>query len=173
LIIDPQKDFTHNRGNYAGRHAGISQILDARTRINRLVEASGNAMIAILYANYVPDQFGKNLSLCIPGTFGHELDIHVTDSCRLIAKTEHSCFSSPELVAFLKNNQIEALLMGGFLAEYCVRASAMDALAHRYEVTLMRDCIGTGDDVQDRKQRMLEELKSKGARVSDSDFCMP
>jgi nicotinamidase-related amidase len=170
VIIDPQKDFTHSQGNYATRHAGISQMLDAKMRINRLIGASDHKNIAIVFSDYVADQFGKNLPLCIPGTFGHELDIRVTASCSLIAKSEHSCFSSREFVTFLESNQTEALLIGGFLAEYCVRASALDALAYKYDVTLLKDCIGTGDDVQDRKKQMLEELHGRGARLLDSDF---
>jgi hypothetical protein len=39
LIIDPQKDFIHVDGIYAKRHAGITQMLQAKTKINELLQA--------------------------------------------------------------------------------------------------------------------------------------
>ena len=168
LIIDPQKDFTHRDGNYAGRHQGITQILDAKEKINRLLVTQKKDELLIITSDYQKDQFEQGLSICIPGTEGHAIDIGADRSYLRISKTQHSSFSSPAFVSHLREYHVEQLIICGFLAEYCVQATALDALKNGYAVLLIKDCIGTGDDVQNRKEQMLQTLKEKGAAIADS-----
>ena len=46
----------------------------------------------------------------------------------------------------------------------------MDALEKSYENVHLKDCIGTGDAVQDRKEKMLLALTEKGATIIDSNL---
>jgi nicotinamidase/pyrazinamidase len=167
LIIDPQKDFIHRDGNYAGRHAGITQILDAKEKINSLLHTQNKEELLIITSDYRKDQFRQGLSICIPGTEGHAIDIEADQSYNFISKSEHSCFSSPAFVQHLRQHNVEQLIICGFLAEYCIQETAIDALKNGYAVLLIRDCIGTGDDVQNRKEQMLLTLKEKGAAIAD------
>ena len=168
LIIDPQKDFIHKDGNYAGRHQGITQILDAKEKINRLLLTQKREEVLIITSDYKKDQFQEGLSICIPGTEGHAIDIEADKSNIFITKSQHSCFSSPDFISHLREHHVGELIICGFLAEYCVQATAIDALKNGYAVILIRDCIGTGDDVQIRKEQMLLTLKEKGAVIKDS-----
>lgn len=170
IIIDPQNDFTHPEGDYARRHPGRNQIVAAKENINRLLAGRDSAHFLILQSDYRPHQFGEGLFMCIPGTFGHELDkdLNLHQDSTLIVKTEHSAFSSEAFRAHLQRNDIDTLVICGFLAEYCVQQTALDALALGYMVHLPVDCIGTGDDVQHRKQQMLEDLRQKGAYLTSS-----
>lgn len=168
LIIDPQKDFIHKDGNYAGRHQGITQILDAKEKINRLLLTQKKEEVLIITSDYKKDQFQEGMSICIPGTEGHAIDIEADKSNIVITKSQHSCFSSPDFIAHLKEHNVGELIICGFLAEYCVQATAIDALENGYAVILIRDCIGTGDDVQIKKEQMLLTLKEKGAVIVDS-----
>jgi nicotinamidase/pyrazinamidase len=168
VIIDPQKDFTSIDGDYAKRHAGIAQILASKEQINKLLNAIDKDRCAVVFSDYREDQFEKGLSICIPGTDGHQIDINIDDSPLLIAKSSHSCFSSEAFVAYLKNNKINKLFICGFLAEYCVKQTAIDALKLGYYLSLIEDCIGTGDDVQFRKNEMLIELMNMGAQIIKS-----
>src|SRR6202000_1575571 len=68
LIIDPQKDFIHPDGNYSSRHRGITQILDAKERINRLLLTQKREELLIITSDYREDQFRQGLSICLPGT---------------------------------------------------------------------------------------------------------
>ena len=122
----------------------------------------------IITSDYQEDQFRQGLSICIPGTEGHAIDINADKSNIYFSKTQHSCFSSPAFIDHLKEQRVEELIICGFLAEYCVQATAIDALKNGYTVTLIRDCIGTGDDVQDKKEQMLLMLKEKGASIKES-----
>ena len=165
VIIDPQKDFISKEGVYAKKHSGIEQILNARRNINKLLGSHNNGKLAIVFSDYEADQFEKGLSICIPGTIGHQIDIEAGDSITLISKPNHSCFSSEAFNIYLKNNSIERIIVCGFLAEYCVKQTALDGLRKGYHITLLKDCIGTGDDVQYKKEQMLIELAEKGAEI--------
>lgn len=171
VIIDAQNDFTHLQGNYASRHTGISQIAEAKTKIKRLLNSFGSDETVFIRSDYQPGQFGAGLSICIPNTFGHEIDaeFQVDGVSKIITKTEHSCFSSAAFKELLSKAETGTLCLCGFLAEYCVKETAVDALRLGYNVLLLEDCIATGDDVQPRKQQALAELKSKGAAVVKSD----
>jgi nicotinamidase/pyrazinamidase len=172
IIIDPQADFISVDGNYAKRHPGMIQIMDAKEKINEWLHLRQVQNILVVVSDYSDNQFEENLSLCIPGTKGHKIDISVNESCILFTKRQHSAFSSFEFTAYLKSNNISKLLLCGFLAEYCVHATAIDALKRGYDVCLLEDCIGTGDDVQHKKTAMLEELERCGATITDSStFC--
>jgi nicotinamidase-related amidase len=172
IIIDPQNDFTSLNGDYAKRHSGITQIVAAKENINRLLDKWDKENFIIIKSDYQPHQFGEGLVMCIPGTTGHNLDEHLNlddGNMTCIVKTDHSAFSSPAFRQYLKSREIDTLLVCGFLAEYCVKQTALDALELGYKVHLLDDCIGTGDDVQPRKQQMLQELQQKGAEVINSD----
>lgn len=169
VIIDPQADFIDDAGLYAMKHTGIMQLKEAVNNIERLLKNIAPQNTVIVFSNYEANQFEKGLSICIPGTDGHKIGISNTTAAPLIAKTKHSCFTSAAFTLFLQENNIQKLLLAGFLAEYCVKQTALDALANGFAVTLLQDCIGTGDDVQPRKEQMLLELQALGAEISDSN----
>jgi nicotinamidase/pyrazinamidase len=169
LIIDPQKDFIHVDGIYAKRHAGITQMLQAKTKINELLQAVEPQNIVIVYANYAPNQFAAGLSICIPNTWGHAIDIDANEKHLQFSKITHSAFSSVAFVAHLQQNNITQLFLCGFLAEYCVLATALDAIANGYAVSILVDCVCTADDKQERKTEMLKELKQHNIVITDSD----
>ena len=170
VVIDPQNDFLNETGFYAKRHSGISQILNARQRINNILGSHNTKKIAIVFSNYKKDQFEKGLSICIPGTVGHKIDVDVDSSFTLISKNDHSCFSSGDFKTYLQSNFIDKIILSGFLAEYCVKQTAIDGLKNGYRISLLKECIGTGDDVQSRREQMFIELADKGAEILNDNF---
>lgn len=166
VIIDPQKDFTDLDGDYAKRHP-INHIQRVKNQLNDLTQKPDAGKLVIIYSNYQKDQFGPRTSMCIEGTKGHEIDLDFDASSILIPKTQHSSFSSQEFKNFLKENQIRRLILCGFLAEYCIKQTALDALKEGYEVVLLKNLIQTGDDVQHRIQEVLVNLENKGAVIHD------
>lgn len=165
VIIDPQNDFINKTGFYAKKHSGIEQILNAKQKINNLLKLHNKEKIVIVFSNYKKDQFEEGLSICIPGTVGHKIDIEVDNTFTLIGKNNHSCFSPDDFKTYLETNSIDRIILCGFLPEYCVKQTAIDGLKNGYKVSLLRKCIGTGDDVQNRKEQMLIELADKGAEI--------
>lgn len=170
VIIDPQKDFTDIGGDYAKRHS-ISHIQRVKNLLNDLIKKLDKSKFVIIFSNYQKDQFGTGTSMCIEETKGHEIDLDFDDSSILISKTEHSSFSSQEFKNFLKENQIRRLILCGFLAEYCIKQTALDALKASYEIVLLKELIQTGDDVQHRIEEVLINLENQGAIIKDNlDF---
>ncbi|MGE6356808.1 cysteine hydrolase family protein [Flavobacterium sp. NPDC079362] len=167
--MDPQKDFTDLEGAYAKNHS-ITQIQEVKARINILTKRLDKNRFVIIYSNYQKDQFGDGILMCLKSTKGHDIDIAFDDAARLISKIQHSSFSSEEFKTYLKDNRIRTLILCGFLAEYCIRQTAIDALENGYDVKLLKEFIGTGDDVQHRKQAMLYDLENKGATTINGIF---
>lgn len=172
VIIDPQNDFTHEDGHYVTRH-GICQIAAAKSRINLLTDSKQYDKI-IVRADYQPGQFIPGVSLALPGTFGYEIDagIVVPVNMAIFNKCAHSCFSSGDFQNLLAKSACDTLLLCGFLAEYCIRQTGLDATTAGYHVILVKDAIGTGDDVQYRREAVLEELAQKGCTLLDAADCL-
>lgn len=171
IVIDPQNDFTSPQGNYAQRHAGIREIAATKNRINKLVQIIGPGKIVVVSSDYQPGQFTAGLNICIPSTAGHALDADLVldKSMVFFTKTDHSCFSSPAFTQYLETNKINTLLLTGFLAEYCVKQTALDALAKGFKVIIIEDGIATGDDVLHRKHDTIQELIKKGVVIINSN----
>lgn len=167
VIIDPQKDFTDLDGDYAKRHP-INHIQRVKNQINELIKKLDKNTFVIIFSNYQKDQFGPGTSMCIEGTKGQEIDLDYDDSSILIPKTQHSSFSSQEFKNFLKENQIRRLFLCGFLAEYCIKQTALDALKEGYKIVLLKELIQTGDDVQQRIEEVLVNLENQGAVIKDN-----
>lgn len=167
VIIDPQNDFTHPKGQYARKHPGLSKIGEARAAINNLLALFPPEDTVIVRSHYQPGQFAPGVSLCIPGTFGFEIDaaLQVKESAPLLTKTGHSCFSSEAFRDLLRTGPADTLILCGFLAEYCVKQTACDALSLGYTTVLVDDGIATGDDVHHRKQEAFAALTAQGAVV--------
>ncbi len=63
----------------------------------------------------------------------------------------------------LKSYQINTLIVYGLATDYCVKATAMDAVKSGFKVFLMEDlCKGVADDTS---QLALQEMKSAGIKI--------
>jgi nicotinamidase/pyrazinamidase len=163
VIIDPQQDFLDPAGPYAKRHSGIVQMQTAQKNIQSLLNEHPAALV--VHANYEPEQFGAGLFFCIEGSAGAAIALDLPQQCTRMVKRQHSCFSAKEFVDYLVHHQIEHLVLCGFLAEYCVRQTAIDGLAAGYRISLQQACIGTADDQQMQAQQVLQALVGMGAAI--------
>jgi nicotinamidase/pyrazinamidase len=69
-----------------------------------------------------------------------------------------------EMDAILRLNGVEKLLVYGIATDYCVKATALDALSAGYSVTVVEDlCRGVSPDTT---AAALDEMKAKGIRVA-------
>jgi|ERR1700733_2721950 len=161
VVIDPQKDFIHSDGAYAKKNHGLQQILQAKSNIIKLIGGKANMPVVIVKSDYRRNQFEEGLSIGIPGTFGHKIDIPLDEAVIVVTKTEHSAFTSKSFTDHLKKQGYKKLFIAGFLAEYCVKETAADALKNGFEVLLINNCIGTGDLKQQDKIEVFEGLKLK------------
>ena len=70
-----------------------------------------------------------------------------------------------EMDKVLKKNKIKTVVIYGIATDYCVRATAIDAVATGYNViTIKKLCRGVAPDTT---QKAIEEMKAKGVIVLD------
>ena len=109
----------------------------------------------------------------VQGTAGAELhpELAATKIQVVITKGSHpdrdaySGFQGTELAKLLRESGVNRVVVCGLATDYCVRATAHDALQEGFEVLVLEDVI-RGVEVQPGdSQRALEDLRQEGAKV--------
>lgn len=72
------------------------------------------------------------------------------------------------LPALLEARGARRLYLGGLATDYCVRATALDALGRGLEVVVVEDAVRAVDLSPGDGERALEEMRRAGARVAPS-----
>ncbi|MCF3107202.1 cysteine hydrolase [Niabella sp. CC-SYL272] len=165
IIIDAQKDFTEPGFAYGQHHPLLKNIWTVVQKLNILLEQTQPGRVILVDSSYLPNQFGPGFSACVRGTEGHQSSLGNIEVFRRFEKTNHSCFSSKDFSAHLQATQIDRLMLCGFLTEYCVKATALDALSRGFRVTVCPDLLGSADDKQLIKEQALAEMEQRGATI--------
>lgn len=74
--------------------------------------------------------------------------------------------SARPFVAVLAERGVRRLYVGGLATDYCVRATALDALRGGFEVVLLTDAIAAVDLEPGDGARAIDEMQGAGARMS-------
>lgn len=116
---------------------------------------------------------------CVADTHGSEFHPELeTDQIdlKLLKGTEnkddgYSAFeaTNSSLTDFLKENEIERLYVTGLATDYCVRASALDAVENGLQTYVVTDAIAAVNLKPDDGQKTLDELESKGVVLLNSN----
>ncbi|SDC22705.1 cysteine hydrolase family protein [Niabella drilacis] len=165
IIIDAQKDFTEPGFAYGKKQHALNHIGAVVQKLDGLLEQTQPGQVILVYSSYIPNQFEAGFSACIPGTEGHKLSLKNIQHCQQFEKKGHSCFSSNRFCDHLRQQQADHLILCGFLTEYCVKATALDAISEGFRVTLYPDLIGSADEKQAIKEQELQLLAQKGADI--------
>ena len=111
---------------------------------------------------------------CVQNTPGAEIIIKVEKPATTVRKGMNPRFDSysgfaddgghrTEMDALLRKNGIENLIIYGLATDYCVKATALDALDAGYKVELILDlCRGVNPDTT---RAAVEEMRNKGIRI--------
>lgn len=178
VVVDVQRDFC------AGGALAVPDGDAVVAPINALVEkfqAAGDPVF--LTRDWHPpahssfaDQGGLWPPHCVAGTEGAMFhpDLAVDDGMTVISKaTEregdaYSGFQGTDLGAQLVAAGISEVLVCGLATDYCVKATALDAVAAGLATTVLTDAI-RGVEVQPGDtQGALDELRAAGAKLADS-----
>lgn len=90
----------------------------------------------------------------------------VIDKATTREKDAYSAFEGTDLDERLAGLGVRRVFIGGLATDYCVAASARDALRAGYDVVLLRDAMRPIDPDQGREA--IESLRGEGAGVADS-----
>lgn len=113
---------------------------------------------------------------CVQGTPGAAFhrDLHLPPTARILSKgmdpheDAYSGFASrteegTPLAELLRGLAVNRIFLGGLATDYCVRASALDALADGFRVTLLTDAIRGVDLQPGDSERAIAEMRAAGA----------
>jgi nicotinamidase/pyrazinamidase len=110
---------------------------------------------------------------CVQETAGAELhpELDAAKIQLIITKGSHpdkeaySGFHGTELAKILRDKGMTGVVVCGLATDYCVRATAHDALQEGFEVLVLEDAIRGVEVNPGDSQRALDELRQAGARV--------
>jgi nicotinamidase/pyrazinamidase len=172
IIVDVQRDFLP--GGPLGVPDG-DQVID---RINELVSGSGFDVVLATRDWHPEDhesfqaQGGPWPPHCVHGTSGAQLapeldqkriDV-VIDKGTSREGEGYSGFETGELGTLLRTERVTAVTIAGLATDYCVAATARDALREGFLVTI--DRAGVRGIDPEGSERVLAELEGSGAVVT-------
>jgi len=114
---------------------------------------------------------------CVQGTLGAEFhkDLQLPPSAEIVSKgmdpdeDAYSCFQAKtpdgtDFATVLRHRGIRRLFVGGLATDYCVKATALDALGAGFEVVILEDGVRAVDLAPSDGAKALEEMGAAGAR---------
>lgn len=149
LVIDMQEDlFKKDRL--------VKHRMELTEHINKLINICRSKNVPIIWIGTqykddlsdAPKTFQKkNIRICIKGTPGEkflsELDKEPTE--KVFFKKNYSAFFDTPLDNYLKEHNIDTLIMSGINTHACIRTAAIDAFQLGYEVLIDPTCVDSYD----------------------------
>jgi nicotinamidase/pyrazinamidase len=110
---------------------------------------------------------------CIAGTPGAEFPpgLRLPSGARVVSKATrpetdaYSAFQGTELAGQLRDAGVRRVVIGGLATDYCVRATALDALAAGFAVVVLADAVRAVEVQPGDGERALAELSARGAGI--------
>lgn len=173
VIVDVQHDFLPG---------GALEVANGDEVVAVLTEAAERPDVGLVVAtrdwhpadhSSFAEQGGPWTAHCVQGSPGAALHPEIEALEPLLISTaedpgieEYSGFANPNLERELRAGGYQQLLVGGLALDYCVKATALDALAAGFDVELLADAtravnVEPGDDL-----RALEEIETAGASIT-------
>jgi nicotinamidase/pyrazinamidase len=171
IIVDVQNDFC------PGGALAVPQGDEVITTINRLLKQRWLSVATMDWHPAEHSSFephgGPWPPHCVQGTTGAELHPDLdADSIQLTItkasrhdKDAYSGFDGTDLAIILREKGIERVVVCGIATDYCVKATAHDALKEGFEVFVLEDAIRGVEVNPGDSQRAIEELRRAGAQV--------
>ena len=175
LIIDFQNDFT------AGGALEVPEGDEIAEPVKRLARRFD--MVAATRDWHPPDhasfepQGGPWPVHCVRGTHGAgfhpamrevQLDA-VVDVGQGRDDEGYSGFENSDLARILRDHDVDELYVCGLATDYCVRASAIDACAEGFAVTVVVDAVRGVEVEEGDSERALQDMREAGASIATSD----
>jgi len=178
VVVDVQRDFC------PGGSLPVSHGDQVVPKLNRVIEAFERNGNPIFFTRdwHPPDhcsfegQGGTWPPHCVMGTRGAEFHpgLRVPAGATVISKASrrnveaYSAFQGTDLARRLKKDRVSDLFLGGLATDYCVKESSLDALAHGFAVSVMRDCVKGVNLRRTDSALALRAVASRGARLITS-----
>lgn len=175
IIVDVQQDFL------PGGALAVTEGDEIIPILNRCAEGFDRHALPVFATRdwHTPDhcsfreQGGPWPPHCVAGSPGAELPaaLALPQRSEIIPKgmsahaDAYSGFEGTGLASRLRKLGCKRVFIGGLATDYCVRATAIDALEEGFEVVVLEDAVRAVDAQPGDGARALAELAAKGARV--------
>ncbi len=111
---------------------------------------------------------------CIAGTRGAEFasQLRLPPDVRVISKATrpqadaYSGFEGTDLAAQLSDLARRRVFIGGLATDYCVRATALDALSHGLQAVVLSDAVRAVNVRPGDGERALADMATRGVRIA-------
>jgi nicotinamidase/pyrazinamidase len=185
VVVDLQNDFADPAGSLSVR-GGEAVIPVVNAAVREAVEAGA---LVVATQDWHPERtphFAQDGGVwpvhCVAGTWGAELhpDLELEAEVPRVRKGAngedgYSGFTMrdpvsgeqmpTELEAILRDRGIQRVVVCGLATDYCVRATAMDAIGLRFTVGLLADAVAAVDLQAGDGERALAEMADAGVRI--------
>jgi nicotinamidase-related amidase len=172
VLIDYQEDFLGAGGRMPIAQNQVEPMLKAT---NAMIAAARGRLVPIIYTmdQYNPFEFVGNVSrhyAAMRFEGGSSLDPRIDNYAGVyFTKVDPSAFSNSAVQSQLAGLDCGHLVLAGVHADSSIIATAKDALARGYQVTVISDAVGAASDA--KRDAALQQLRSAGARIeSSADF---
>lgn len=161
LVIDVQEDFASQAGVIGRAGADLSQADATIDRLERIIGAARSAGVPCIFLRVVtrPETDPPNLvelmsrkgmaggqAICRADSSGADYyRVHPEPGDYEVEKLLYNSFHGTTLDSYLRNHNIDTLLLTGFSTDCCVDATARDAFHRGYHVFVATDACGGAD----------------------------
>lgn len=183
VVVDLQNDFADPTGSLAVA-GGEAVVQCANDEIQRAVAAGAAVAYTQDWHPQSTPHFAKDGGTwpvhCVAGTWGAELQPALVVAGPIVRKGSHdedgySGFTTrdssgvehpTELEALLRERGVRRIVICGLATDYCVRATALDALRLGFETSVIAGAIAAVDLVPGDGERALAEMIAAGVRLA-------
>jgi len=185
VVVDMQNDFADPAGGLAvaGGDAIVSEVNEA------IAAAVAAGALVVATQDWHPEStphFAKDGGIwpvhCVGGTWGAELHpmLDLPIEATRVRKGQHgedgySGFTmrdpmsgeetATELEGLLRERPVERVVVCGLATDYCVKATALDAIRLGFEVTLLGDAVAAVNMEASDGERALAEMAEAGVQL--------
>jgi len=175
IVVDVQRDFC------PGGALPVPEGDRVVEPINRLVQAAEAHGLPIVYTRdwHPPDHVsfrergGTWPVHCVRDTPGAEFHegLILARSAIIVSKATqpdeeaYSGFQGTQLEELLRGRGVRRVIITGLATDYCVKATALDALERGFETWVVREAVRGVDVNPGDSRRALAEIESRGGRV--------
>lgn len=183
LVVDLQHDFL------PGGALGVAHGDATVTPINRLIALfTARGLPVFASRDWHPadhcsfhEQGGPWPVHCVAGTHGAAFtdavqwpaDVTVVSKATARDREAYSALDGTGLREHLAARGVKRIFVAGLATDYCVRATAADALAAGLDVVVVRDAVAAVDVQPGDGERALAEIREHGGRVVESAALVP
>lgn len=149
LLVDMQHDFLDRPGLEPDAGTLVSQAarLLGWFRAKRWPVVHVNTRADADGSNWMPHWRRAGHAPCLEGSAGAKApdDVAPADGEAIVEKVYYDGFENPDLLASLRREQVDTVVVAGVHTHACVRSTACSAYARGFEVLIPSDAVGSYD----------------------------